>query len=68
MLLENGAMMKNDVIEAFNKAVANKENQHKGGGMNWDFVDADLNLDLGALYSADYLNECISVLVDNYYA
>lgn len=68
MLLENGAVMKNDVIEAFNAAVANPENQHEGGGINWNFVDADLNLDLGAFYSADYLNECISVLVDNYYA
>lgn len=68
MLLENGAAIKLDVINAFNKAVANKENQYEGGGMNWDFVDADLNIDLGMFYSADYLNECIAVLVDNYYA
>ena len=68
MLLENGAMIKNDVIEAFNKAVANVENQHNGGGINWNFVDADLNLDLSGIYSAEYLYECFDVLVDNYFA
>ena len=68
MLLENGSMIKQDVIDAFNNAVNNVENQHQGGGINWDFVDADLNLDLGALYSAEYLYECFEVLVDNYFA
>lgn len=68
MLLSNGSMIKNDVIEAFNAAVANPENQHEGGGINWNFVDADLNLDLGTFYSTDYLYECFEVLVDNYFA
>jgi len=67
MMLENGAMIKNDVIEAFNAAVTNPENIHQGGGINWDYVDADLYLDLGALYSETYLNECFEVLVDNYF-
>lgn len=68
MLLENGAAIHNDIIEAFNNAVANDENIHQGGGINWDFVDADLNLELGAFYSADYLYECFDVLVNNYFA
>ena len=68
MLLANGEMIKNDVIEAFNAAVANPENQTKGGGINWDFVDADLNLDLSNIYSSEYLYECLDVLVDNYFA
>ena len=68
MLLPNGSMIKNDVIGAFNAAVANSENQHEGGGINWNFVDADLYLDLGNIYSEDYLNECFEVLVDNYFA
>ena len=68
MLLENGAMIKNDVIEAFNNAVTNEENQHKGGGINWDFVDADLNLELGDFYATEYLYECFDVLVNNYFA
>ena len=68
MLLKNGAAIKLDVIEAFNKAVNNPENQHEGGGINWNFVDADLNLDLGTFYNTEYLYECFDVLVDNYFA
>lgn len=68
MLLQNGAMMKNDVIEAFARAVNDPDNLHQGGGVNWDFVDADLYLDLGNVYAAEYLNECFEVLVDNYYS
>ena len=67
MLLENGAMIKMDVIEAFNKAVVNPENIHQGGGINWDFVDADLNLDVGMWYTSEYLYECFEVLVDDYF-
>jgi hypothetical protein len=33
--------------------------------MNWNFVDADMNLDLGAFYSSDYLYECFKVLGEN---
>jgi hypothetical protein len=67
MLLSNGSMIKNDVIEAFNAAVTNPENIHEGGGINWNFVDADLNIDLGVIYDTEYLNDCIDVLVNNYY-
>jgi len=67
MLLPNGSMIKNDVIEAFNKSVQNTDNQHEGGGINWDAVDQDLHISLGPLYSLDYLYECLDVLVDNYY-
>jgi hypothetical protein len=66
MLLPNGSMIKNDVIETFNAAVANPENQHVDGGINWNFVDADLYLDLGAIYSEEYLLECFDVLADDY--
>jgi len=68
MLLSSGAMIKNDVIESFNAAVNNPENQTKGGGINWNFVDADLNMDLAGVYSAEYLYECLDVLVNEYFA
>ena len=68
MLLNNGAMIKNDVIEAFNAAVTNPENINNSGGINWNFVDADLNLDLGDYYASSYLYECFEVLVDNYFS
>tara|TARA_R110001632_G_scaffold223533_1_gene355405 strand:+ start:2013 stop:2237 length:225 start_codon:yes stop_codon:yes gene_type:complete len=66
MLLPNGSTIKNDVIEAFNVAVTNPENINTSGGVHWDFVDADLNCDLGMFYSSNYLNDCIKVLADNY--
>ena len=68
MLLPYGTMIKNDVIEAFNAAVANPENIHQGGGINWDFVESDLQIGLGVIYNSDYLNDCFAVLVDRYFA
>ena len=38
------------VRRAFNKAVTNLDNIHMGtqeGEINWNFVDADLHMDLG---------------------
>jgi hypothetical protein len=68
MLLPNGSAIKLDVIESFNKAVINPENINSSGGLNWDFVDADINIEVGDFYTSEYLYECIAVLVDNYYA
>ena len=68
MLLPYGEMIKNDVIEAFNAAVTNPENIDTSGGINWNFVDADLQIDLGVIYSSDYLNDCFEVLVDNHFS
>lgn len=67
MLTSYGSMIKNDIIEAFEAAVTNPENINTSGGINWDYVDADLNIDLGGFYSSDYLYECFNVLVDNYF-
>lgn len=68
MLTTYGAMIKMDVIEAFDKAVVNPDNIHQGGGINWNFVDADLSIDLGVFYNQEYINDCLTVLVDNYFA
>ena len=68
MLLPYGEMIKNDVIEAFNAAVTNPENINTSGGINWNFVDADLQIYLGVIYSSDYLYDCFEVLVDNHFA
>ena len=65
MLLPNGSMIKNDVIESFNRAVVNPENINEDGSINWNFVDADMNLDCG-YYSASYIAECFDVLADNF--
>ena len=67
MLTTYGAMIKNDIIERFNQAVADPENINTSGGINWDYVDADINISLGVFYHSDYLYDCIKVLVDNYF-
>jgi hypothetical protein len=64
--LSDGTAIKADVVESFNKAVGSKENWNTDGSMNWNFVDSDINLDLGAFYSADYLYECFNALADRY--
>lgn len=65
MLLSDGSMIKNDVIESFNRAVVNSENINEDGSINWNFVDADMNLDCG-YYSSSYIAECFDVLADEF--
>jgi len=51
------------VARAFNKAVTNLDNIHMGtqeGEINWNFVDADMHMDLGQ----DYI-DMLSIGVDS---
>ena len=75
MLLENGSVIKQDVIDSFNRAVVNPKNQATPDmynwqqweeGINWSFVDADMALDLCDTYSYDYVFECFDALADDY--
>ena len=66
MLLENGAMIKQDVINSFETAVANPENINTDNTINWNFVDADMHMELSAFYASDYLVECMEKLADEY--
>lgn len=63
--LTNGATIKADVVESFDRAIKNPENINTDGTINWNFVDADMNLDCG-FYSASYIYECFEVLADEY--
>ena len=67
MLTTYGAMIKNDIIEAFEAAVTNPENINSSGGINWNFVESDMFIPLAVFYDTEYLNDCIGVLVDNYF-
>ena len=62
MLLPNGSTIKNDVIDSFNKAIDNPENLNADGSMNWNFVDADMHIDLSAFYATSYIDECFDAL------
>ena len=66
MLLENGAMIKQDVINSFETAVANPENINADNTIYWNFVDADMHMDLTAFYASDYIVECMETLADAY--
>ena len=67
MLLPNGDMIKNDVIESFNAAV-NKPENIIDGNIDWDWISADMALDLGDFYNYNYLDECLNALADKYLA
>ena len=65
MLLSNGSMIKNDVIESFNAAVANDENV-TNGEIIWDFVSSDMHMDLSGIYNSIYIEECLDELANEY--
>ena len=63
--LDNGSTIKADVVESFDRAVANPENINNDGSINWNFVEADMHLDCG-YYAASYIAECLDKLADEY--
>ena len=65
MLLPNGSMIHNDVIESFKRAVENNENI-QSGEINWNFVESDMFMDLRMFYASEYIIECFDVLADNF--
>ena len=67
MLLPNGSMIKNDVIESFNKAIDNEFNLRPGFGTTdfWNFVESDMYMDLRMFYNSEYIDACFDVLADN---
>lgn len=68
MHLENGSAIKQDVIDCFNKAVASEHNVQQGIGTGtfWNFVDADMTIELSPFYAHDYIYECFEALADNF--
>ena len=68
MLLENGAMIKQDVINSFEKAVVAEENVAKGVSTTdfWNFVESDMYMDLSAFYADTYIQECFEKLADEF--
>ena len=66
MLLPNGSAIKQDVIDAFNKAVEANEKQGIGTGTFWNFVDADMTIELSPFYADSYIYECFEALADNF--
>lgn len=68
MLLPNGSMIKQDVIDSFNRAVEQSENIEQGIGTTdfWNFVHADMYFDLKKWYNETYIDDCFDVLAEDY--
>jgi len=68
MLLPNGSMIKQDVIDCFNSAIDNEFNLRPGFGTAefWNFVESDMYMDLRMIfYNSEYIDECFKALADN---
>ena len=66
MLLPNGSAIKQDVIDAFNNAIAVNAKHSHDEVKFWNFVDADMTMDLSAFYADEYIYECFEALADRF--
>jgi hypothetical protein len=68
MLLPNGSMIKNDVIECFNAAVQDEFNTRPGVGTTdfWNFVESDMYQGLRMFYNSEYIDACFEALADDF--
>jgi len=68
MLLPNGSMIKQDVIECFELAVKDEFNTRPGVGTTdfWNFVESDMYQGLRMFYNSEYIDECFEALADRF--
>ena len=68
MLLSNGSMIKQDVIDCFNAAVQDEFNTRPGVGTTdfWNFVESDMYQGLRMFYDSEYIDECFEALADDF--
>lgn len=62
--LADGTIVKQDVIRSFLRAIKSKENFDLDGAIIWDFVSADMVMDLGGFYNFTYIDACLDHLAD----
>ena len=64
--LTTGVNYKTDVVKAFQDAIASEENLREGYGSTnfWNFVSADMHLELNTLYAASYIDEAFEYMAD----
>ena len=69
MLLQNGATIKNDVIETFELAIRSTQNIDQGLWTTnfWNFVESDMHIALSGIYATTYINECFDAMVKNHH-
>lgn len=70
--MSNELMIENTVIAAFNKAVTNPENLNEDevDGINWNYVDADVHMDVAEIMAQDELHfvlgDMIEAMIEEY--
>jgi len=62
--LHNGAMIKADVVKSFQDALDIECNKWTDGSIIWDYVAADMHMDLSGVYASSYIDECFDVLAE----
>jgi|GEM_PF-1550431 hypothetical protein len=64
--LTTGVNYKTDVVKAFQDAIASEENLREGYGSTnfWNFVSADMHLELNTWYAASYIDEAFEYMAD----
>jgi hypothetical protein len=64
--LNTNQFIAEDVVFSFQKAVANKDNLDQGFGSTtfWNFVSADMHMDLSKRYDTTYIDESFDFLVE----
>ena len=66
--LSNGSMIKADVIASFQKATKDEFNCRPGVGSTdfWNFVEADMYMDLSDFYKSTYIDTCFEHLATEF--
>lgn len=56
--------IKKEIITSLKKAISRKDNWHKDGTVNWNYVESDLFCDLDHEYSDDELIDSLNIFAD----
>jgi hypothetical protein len=64
--LTTGVNYKIDVVKSFQDAIADPTNFYTDGSVNWNFVSADMHMDLSTWYAASYIDEAMEYMADLY--
>jgi hypothetical protein len=64
--LTNGVTYKSDIVASFEKAIVSEENLEQGYGSTgfWNYVSADMHMDLSTWYAATLIDEAFDYMVD----
>lgn len=58
-------MIKPDIRESFERAVLDADNYDENG-INWDWVSADMHMDLNKVYHWEFIEGSLELLIDEW--